>query len=328
LRERLTTELAPVADEVVTMKPAMAIGTGGTFGDLARMMMSRRGVSLPPSINQLSIERDELTALQDDLLSKTAAQRVRGTDVEPRRADLLPVGATVLLTAMELFGFDRLTVGVWGIREGMILDAISHHDELDWSTDPHDIRLASVLHLAARCNWDELHGRAVAVLAARLFDELRPLHRLSDDERELLVFAALLHDIGQHVSTESHHKHTAYLIQHGRLRGFAPDEIDALAALARYHRRGEPKPSHEPFGSLNAETQERVTTLAAILRVADGLDAAHAGTVEGVSVDIDDDTVTMTLDASADTDLELWGGRRKRAMFERVFGRSLDLRVS
>jgi exopolyphosphatase/guanosine-5'-triphosphate,3'-diphosphate pyrophosphatase len=328
LRQRLTAELAPVADEVVTMRPAMAIGTGGTFGDLARMMLARRGVALPPSINQLSIERDELLMLQKDLLSMTAAQRVRGTDVEPRRADLLPVGATILLTAMELFGFDRLTVGSWGIREGMILDAIAHHDELDWSRDPHDIRLASVLHLAARCNWDELHGRAVAELAGQLFDQLRPLHELSDDDREMLVFAALLHDIGQHVSTESHHKHTAYLIQHGRLRGFAPEEIDALAALARYHRRGEPKASHEPFGSLGADVQERVTILAAMLRVADGLDAAHAGTVEGIAVEVGDDALTVTLDASGDSDLELWGGRRKRAMLERVFARRLELRVT
>jgi exopolyphosphatase / guanosine-5'-triphosphate,3'-diphosphate pyrophosphatase len=328
LRERLTLELAPVADEVAELHPQMAIGTGGTFGDLARMILSRRGATLPPSINQLSIERDELLTLQEELLSKTAAQRVRGTEVEPRRADLLPVGATVLLTAMELFGFDRLTVGVWGIREGMILDAIGHHDRLEWSSDPHDIRLASVLDLAARCNWDELHGRAVADLAGQLFDQLQPLHRLSGDDRELLTFAALLHDIGQHVATESHHKHTGYLIQHGRLRGFAPQEIDALAALARYHRRGEPKASHEPYGSLEADVQERVTTLAAILRVADGLDAAHSGTVEGVLVDVDDDAVTLTLRADGDTDLELWGGRRKRAMFERVFARRLELRVS
>jgi exopolyphosphatase / guanosine-5'-triphosphate,3'-diphosphate pyrophosphatase len=74
--------------------------------------------------------------------------------------------------------------------------------------------------------------------------------------------------------------------------------------------------------------QERVTTLAAILRVADGLDAAHSGTVEGVLVDVDDDAVTLTLRADGDTDLELWGGRRKRAMFERVFARRLELRVS
>jgi exopolyphosphatase / guanosine-5'-triphosphate,3'-diphosphate pyrophosphatase len=187
------------------------------------------------------------------------------------------------------------------------------------------LRRASVISLARRCGWDEGHGTQVSQLAGDLFDRTIPLHRLSGVDRELLEYAGLLHDIGEHVSTSSHHKHTAYLIEHGSLRGFDPEEVLALAALARYHRRSEPKPSHEPFASLPPERQERVTKLAALLRLADGLDRAHQGAVEGIDVEIAADRVRVDVHARGEVDLELWGARRKRALFERLFERRVEV---
>jgi len=55
----------------------------------------------------------------------------------------------------------------------------------------------------------------------------RAVHGRTDREREWLEYAAILHDIGVHISYERHHKHSGYLIKNGDLRGFEPDEIDA-----------------------------------------------------------------------------------------------------
>ncbi len=122
-----------------------------------------------------------------------------------------------------------------------MLDAIGHHDPADWSDDPRAIRRASVQSLARRCSWPEAHSRQVARLALELFDQTAELHGLDADDRELLEYAALLHDIGEHVAHDGHDRHAAYLVQHGGLRGFAPEEVALLAALARWHRRGEPQ---------------------------------------------------------------------------------------
>ena len=143
-------------------------------------------------------------------------------------------------------------MSAWALREGIVLEVIGRADPALWTSDAHAIRRSSVLGLARRCNWDEAHSRHVTRLALDLFDATIDLHGFGADERELLDHAALLHDIGTHVAHESHHKHTAYLIQHGKLRGYDPEQVDALACLARYHRRGEPKASHEPFNTLDA----------------------------------------------------------------------------
>jgi exopolyphosphatase/guanosine-5'-triphosphate,3'-diphosphate pyrophosphatase len=325
LRQRLTSVLVPVADDVADFAPTMAIGSSGTLCDLARMVAAERDGAVPVSVNQLSFTADEFLPIHERLLRLPAAERARLSGLDPRRADQAPAGSMFLATAFELFGIERFAVSEWALREGIVLDAIGHHDPADWSADPRAIRLASVLSLARRCGWDEAHSRKVASLAGDLFDRTLPLHRLGPDDRELLEHAALLHDIGEHVAVDGHHKHTAYLIQHGKLRGFSPDDIAVLATLGRFHRRSDPKSSFEPYGSLPPERKEATMRLLALLRLADGLDRGHGGTVDGLDADIGKTRVRLLVESTGDMDLELWGLRRKRELFERLFERSLDV---
>ncbi|MEW6152763.1 MAG: Ppx/GppA phosphatase family protein [Actinomycetota bacterium] len=325
LRERYTAGLAPLAAEVAPRQPSMVIGTSGTLATLARMAAARRSGTVPVSVNQLSFTRDEATVLHEQILSMPAAARGRLPGLDAGRADIIPTGTIFLLTAMELFGFEEITVCEWALREGIVLDAIGHHDAAEWSGDPRAIRRASVLELARRCNWDEVHSRQVARLAVDLFDQTLALHGLGPADREVLEHAGLLHDIGAHVSNESHHKHTAYLIQHGRLRGFSPEEVAALAALGRFHRGSDPRVSREPLASLSPEWQQTVPKLAALLRLADGLDRSRSGGVEVVRADLNGSRVKLSVESSADVDVDIWGARRKRELFEKLFDRRLEV---
>ena len=141
----------------------------------------------------------------------------------------------------------------------------------------------------------------------------------------MLEFAALLHDIGQHVSRKGHHRHAAYLVEHGELRGFEPAEIEFLAALVRHHRRGEPKASEPRFAALDEDDRERLRKLAAMLRVADGLDRGRRGVVDDLPRAVGADLVVLRLRAHDDAELELWGARRRRELFEKVFKRELEV---
>ncbi len=324
LRERLTAALSPVAEEMEALRPTMTVATSGTLSDLARMATARRTGVVPMAMNHVTVTREELNSLHADIMASTLAQRTRMPGLDARRADQIPAGSMVAVVAMELFGIREMTMSAWALREGIVLEVIGRADPALWTSDAHAIRRSSVLGLARRCSWDEAHSRHVARLATELFDATRSLHHYGPDERELLEHAALLHDIGHHVAAESHHKHTAYLIQHGRLRGYDPEEVDALACLARYHRRGEPKAAHEPFASLGPERQEVVIRLAALLRVADGLDFSHTGTITSIEVEVDSSRVRVDVAGTGDLQMELWGARRKRQLFEKVYGLRLE----
>ena len=71
----------------------------------------------------------------------------------------------------------------------------------------------------------------VARLALAIFDQTRAIHGLTDREREWLEYAALMHDLGSHISYARHHRHSYYLIKNGDLRGFEPEEIEVIAPV-------------------------------------------------------------------------------------------------
>jgi len=328
LAARIGAVLEPAIGPLLGLSPRSAIGTSGTLNDLVRMAVALDADETPSATNALRATRTQLEALHATIMDTPTAERRRLPGLEePRRAELLPAGSTLALAVLDAFGLDALTAADWALREGIVLDAVGAHDPDDWSDDPYALRRASVLDLARRCGSDGAHTAQVARLALRLFDETAELHDLAPSDREVLEDAALLHDIGQHVSRKGHHRHAAYLVEHGELRGFDPDEIAFLAALVQHHRRGEPKASENRFGALGPDDRERLRRLAALLRVADGLDRGRRGAVTDVRARIGADLVTLRLSAPGDDPLELerWGVRRRRELFERVFGRELEV---
>ncbi len=326
LRARAESLLGPIAAATKRFRPGMLVGTSGTLTSLARLAAPKVATATPNALHQLTVSAEELAPVHEKMQTMSLEERKGFNGLDARRADIITAGSVVLQVAMELFGFDELTVSEWSMREGMVLDAIGHHETYEW-VDPRSMRRESVHALFRRYGGNEAHAHQVARFATAIFDDIAPLHSLSPIDRELLEHAAWLHDIGEHIAVDDHDKHTAYLIEHGRLRGFPPEEVLILATIGRFHRRGTPKPSsYEPMRQLSEEHRERVTQLVAILRVADGLDRSHTDTVDVVTAHVLADKVELVIDGSGDTDLERWGVRRKRGLFEKVFGLPLEIR--
>ena len=318
----------PLLPRISSAGTKFAIGSSGTLRTLIGLCEAQHGRPIPSSVNQLSVSLDDLEVLSKNLLSMTSAERAALPGVEARRADLLPAGALVATTVMKMAGLEKLVGCEWALREGMVLDAIRHHSRADWDPDPRAMRRESVLDLCRRSGFNEVHARKVARIAAELFDGTAELHALGEREKELLEHAALLHDIGEHVSLDGHERHTAYLIENGRLRGFSPYEVGVLTSLGRFHKRGTPKTSFEPYARFSGDERRTVNKLVALLQVADGLDRSHGGPVKDVSVKARPGVVEVTVDADDDIDLEVWGLRRKRELFERVFDCKLEVTES
>ena len=184
---------------------------------------------------------------------------------------------------LQRLGATDITLCDLALREGLVLDYIQRNRRhIAQAGEYPDVRRRSVIELAERCSYWPEHANQVARLSLSIFDQTRSAHVLTDREREWLEFAALLHDIGTHISYPRHHKHSYYLIKNGDLRGFEPAEAETIALIARYHRKSAPKKSHSDFSALSAKKRKAVRTLAAILRLAETLDRSHAQAVTGV----------------------------------------------
>ena len=170
------------------------------------------------------------------------------------------------------------------------------------------------------------HSRHVASLALALFDQLDGLHGMDGDGRFHLQIAATLHDVGWSGGRKGHHKEALEFIL--GMKNVLPDERERtiIACTARYHRKCEPKDSDAYFEHLSVRDRDSVRALSAILRVADGLDCSHRRIVQGLECSVEEDRVTLLCAAPEDPSPELAKATEKGALFEKVFGKKLDMR--
>lgn len=329
LEAHLHHALDPLFRRVRRARPTTLVGTSGTLLNLTAMAAALRGRNPKGRVRRRVLRLDDLERIRERVLRSDASERAKLPALDRRRVDLIPAGVVIASVLMRGLGLSELRACDWALREGILLDFIDRHpDEVATADRVPDLRRRSVLQLADRLRSDDAHGRHVAALALRLFDSTRSLHRLARRERELLEFAALLHDVGLYVNHAKHHKHSQYLILNGELRGFAPEEIQTIAAVARFHKGAPPKLSHEELAELAPEARTLVIQLTALLRVADSLDRSHHQIVRDLTVARRNGILRVHLDtAGRDAALELWGAERKADLWERWFDVDVEFLV-
>jgi exopolyphosphatase/guanosine-5'-triphosphate,3'-diphosphate pyrophosphatase len=261
----------------------------------------------------------------DTLRALPLEERRQVSGLNPERADIIIAGGAILETLLRELGLAEIQVSNRGLRDGLLVDYLLRSGYAHLIEDV-SVRERSVLQLGRLCNFDEAHGRAVSRLAMDLIDSARAakLHTLGDNERELLHYAALLHDIGMFLSYHNHHAHSYYFIRNADLLGFNQEEIAVMATTVFFHRRTLPRKKHPEFGALEEGAQATVRVLSVLLRLAESLDRSHSNLIRQAHLrEIDKRTISLDITATGDAQLELWGVRNHREAFETVFGRKL-----
>ncbi len=273
--------------------PRLLIGCGGTFTTIATLAAAARGTPIDrPDVSLASvppISRREIKELSHQLAAMTDEERARVPGLPADRTDIIVAGVTTVELLMKHLGCEHLCVHSGGIREGLVLKIIGELLAPEAPRTSPSLLLQEARELAVRCGYERRHSEHVATLAGQLYDALLSSHMLRDlgstpMERAILEAAAVLHDVGMLVSYKGHHRHSCNIVLNNGLSHIAPDIVRHLALICRYHRRRGPSTRHALFAGLPAAEQNLVTRLAAILRVADGLDRSHAQLVRSLRI--------------------------------------------
>jgi exopolyphosphatase/guanosine-5'-triphosphate,3'-diphosphate pyrophosphatase len=296
------------------------IGLGGTVRNLARIAQKRENHPIG-RIHGYILTTNMLDTIIRILKRSDQSEReaIRGLNRE--RADVILAGAVILRHLMQKGDFQQIQVSGEGLREGLF------YEHFLGDNDPPvfaNVREFSVRNLTRIYNYEEAHTRKVQEICLHLFDQLRPMHGYGAWERELLSYAALLHDIGVTVGYYDHHKHSAYLVLHSSLHGFTHREIALLALLVRLHRKG--SVDTREFRSILAEDdEERAARLGALLRIAEYLERSKSQVVEDVHVQMEADGVKIQVEANGDATVELWDANRRANLFMSSFGCAVEI---
>ncbi len=329
LQRHVRSLLAPAARAIGQAGFSVMYGSSGTAQNLAEIIAHAASTPVPTSLRNYDLSLTDIQATTKRLCALTLEQRRRVPGINPERADIIIGGAAILQTVMETVGASSIRISDRGLREGIIVDRLRRGDLAPAAEDA-GARRRSIRQLMHATGVDEAHSSHIVHLSLSLFDQWKALG-LHDygRARELLEYAALLHDAGFFISHTDHQQHSYYLIRHSELLGFNDREIEIIANLALYHRKAVPRRRHPQFARLDLKTQRVIRVLSCALRLAEALDRSHLMLVKELVCEKlpKPERVRLTLLASADAQLELWAAEAQSVAFEKTFGLPLEVQV-
>jgi exopolyphosphatase/guanosine-5'-triphosphate,3'-diphosphate pyrophosphatase len=203
-----------------------------------------------------------LAALETIIAELIAARRIEDAKLPGLGADRAPVfagGIAILAEVMSTLRIERLQISGGALREGLLYDMLGRlQDE--------DARERSILAMQRRYHVDIEQATRVEATAATLLRQVARSWQLHDERyRQVLVWAARLHEVGLDIAHARYHHHGGYLLANSDLPGFVRLEQRLLAALVTLHRRK----LDDPFvDELPAEWRVPAFRLIVLLRLA------------------------------------------------------------
>lgn len=244
-------EIQPIRRRYRGLNWGEAIGASGTILAVEKVLRengwTRHGIS-PRG----------LATLRDLLVKQGRIDLLSVPGLSGDRAPVFVGGAAVLAGVFEGLGIKQMEVSDGALREGAIYDLIGrirHQDVRDHTVD----------RLQRRFDVDVEHAGRVRRTALALFDQTQAGWQLDAEARDLLGWAAGLHELGLSIAHTQYHKHGAYLLEHADLPGFSRRSQEALAALVRLHRR---KANKSVLGEFRKARRVVLLRLTVLLRLA------------------------------------------------------------
>ncbi|PIE00323.1 MAG: exopolyphosphatase [Thiothrix nivea] len=244
-------ELMPIQRRYRQIGWDSATGASGTIKSVMKMIHQS-------GLSEYRITLEHMKALKKRMIDAGHISRLDIPGLSDERKPVIAGGLAILLSTFEALEIEEMLVSEGALREGLVYDCI---DRLQYG----DLRSKTVQALQQRFQIEVEHATTVRRTAEELFDACADDWKLTPELRELLGWAADLHELGLSVSHSSYHKHGAYLLENMDLTGFSSEEQAWLSVLVRTHRRKIPA---RYYDDLESERFRAAPFMSVILRLA------------------------------------------------------------
>lgn len=252
-------ELRPVVATIKRYSWNEAVGTSGTA----------RAVAAVLELNGLSEEGITLGAMKKLMRMMIKAGHIDELQLEglsPERSSVFAGGLAILIEVFAALGIKQMAVAEGSLREGILHDLVGRYRD-------EDARVATVNAMSLRYHVDQAQAARVQRTAMEMLDQVSDSWNLKTTEsRNLLSWAALLHEIGFDIAHSRYQRHGGYLLQHSEMPGFTRREQLLLSCLVSLHRRKIREDVLEETGS----DRKEIVRLVVLLRLAVLLNRSRA----------------------------------------------------
>lgn len=245
-------ELETIEDRFKNLGWERAYGSSGTVHAIAGVI---RENGWGQHITAKGLKKLSKTLVEAGRISKLSIL----PGLAPDRARVFPGGVAILKSIFEGLEPSSMDPANGALREGVLYDLIGRvrHE---------DVRERTIQRLVEQYRIDTAQAERVERTALAGLRQLKTSWGLEDPSfRQLLIWAARLHEIGLTISYSGYHRHGAYIVAHSELPGFSRDDQSFLAALVASHRR---KLNRSAFDGLTLVDPETALRLAIVLRIA------------------------------------------------------------
>ncbi|CAA6820840.1 MAG: Exopolyphosphatase (EC [uncultured Thiotrichaceae bacterium] len=243
--------------EITPIKSAYEIGHWNIATGASGTIKAARNIIHALELEKFGITLKSLHKVKDLMIEAGDIEQV---DLPKLKADRKPVfagGLAVLIAAFETLKIDSMTVSDGALREGLLYDLIGriHHE---------DTRDNSINSLMKRFDIDLVQSQQVTTTADHLFKQVATEWELNKRYRKLLIWAAMIHELGLSIAHSNYHTHGAYILDNADLPGFSRKGQRWLSTLVDTHRRSI---NHANFERLPPQEQAIVKKLSVLLRL-------------------------------------------------------------
>ena len=236
----------------------------------------------------------------------------------------------MLIHVLASVDANAITISDYGVREGLVTDYVaSHAREISELGGVGDLRLRSVLHCLEQVPaGDQASAFMSPVSRSSCSTGCNRFIGSSANDRELLHFAALLHDVGSVIGHDRHTEHAYYIIKNANLRGLTAAELELIANVARYHGKARPRKRDKNFRALAPSERRTVRWLAAMLRIAEGLDRSQYQLIRSLRVSKRGGHASILVTPASARDeaqLEVWAAKLRIDLLESMIGAPVRL---
>ncbi|SHE63977.1 exopolyphosphatase / guanosine-5'-triphosphate,3'-diphosphate pyrophosphatase [Modicisalibacter ilicicola DSM 19980] len=260
------------------------------------------------------IRLEGLHALRDRVIGFKRLDKVAMEGLKEDRAKVFPAGLAILCAVFEAFDLTHMRYSDGALREGVLYDLAGRNTA-------EDSRLKTLNGLCRRYGIEMRQADNVAGSAAAAFDQVREAWQLGSEQRQFLIWAAKLHELGLAVSHSKFHRHGAYLLENSDLPGFSRPEQQALAFLVLAHRR------KFPLAALEAQPRGarlRYGRLARLLRLAVILNHSRPeGPIQDFTLSAEGDTLDLVLSDTLAERALLLNDLRQESRYQQAAGFTL-----
>ena len=217
-------EFEEIREEYLEAGWDQAVGTSGSIRSISKVL-------LLTGLTDGTITKPALKQLIDTLVKFGSINKIKLDGLTNERQPMFIGGVVVLNSLFKILKIKTLTVSDGALREGLMLDIVGRIQH-------RDIRTLSVEQMAERFSIRASHADNIIKTSNYLLKKIN--HTWIDQDnglKQMIHWAAQLHEIGLSIAHSRYQNHSGYLVQNSNMPGFSIQEQQLLSVLVRNHRK-------------------------------------------------------------------------------------------